>query len=47
LERNGRSSADATIVLGTATLADQLRAEAKEAVNDLKTQSYLYPSTDR
>src|SRR3984893_3846163 len=27
-------------VLGTVTLADQLRAEAKEAVNDLKTQGY-------
>ena len=27
-------------VLGTVTLADQLRAESKEAVNDLKTQGY-------
>jgi Cd2+/Zn2+-exporting ATPase/Cu+-exporting ATPase len=27
-------------VLGTVTLADQLRAEAKEAVNNLKTQGY-------
>jgi Cd2+/Zn2+-exporting ATPase/Cu+-exporting ATPase len=27
-------------VLGTVTLADQLRAEAKEAVNELKTQGY-------
>ncbi|HEV3099796.1 MAG TPA: cation-translocating P-type ATPase [Candidatus Udaeobacter sp.] len=27
-------------VLGTVTLADQLRAEAKEAVNDLKMQGY-------
>jgi len=27
-------------VLGTVTLADQLRAEAKQAVNDLKTEGY-------
>ena len=34
-------------VLGAITLADQLRAEAKEAVNDLKAQGYRVILADR
>ena len=47
-EVDGHSGAGKTVVLvgrgrrvlGTVTLADQLRAEARQAVNDLKTQGY-------